>query len=172
MKKLLICTLLVGLGTAILTTLGTLTHAKDTTYIGTVETLGHSNDLTARGTVFIDTNRNSKRDADESGIAGVMVSNGREVTLTKADGSYALPAYGDMNLFITKPAGHTTPVDTDMIPQFAYIHKEKGSPKLRFGGIAPTGPLPAEINFPLIADSSGNAFDCLIFGDAQPYHGR
>ncbi|MEO0991763.1 MAG: calcineurin-like phosphoesterase family protein, partial [Pseudomonadota bacterium] len=106
------------------------------------------------------------------GVAGVMVSNGREVVLTDADGTYAIPAYDDMNLFVTKPAGHTTPVDDYMVPQFAYIHKIEGSPPLRFGGIAATGPLPEAINFPLIADGSGDQFNCLIFGDAQTYTNR
>ena len=145
--------------------------AKDTSYIGSVETMpGASEDDMARGTVFLDANRNSKLDTGETGIAGVMVSNGREVTVTGDDGSYALPAYGDMNLFITKPAGYAAPKDEDLVPQFAYVHKEAGSPALRFGGIEATGPLPAAINFPLIADNSDReSFECLVFGDAQPY---
>ena len=83
-----------------------------------------------------------------------------------------LPAYDDMNLFITKPAGHATPVDADMVPQFNYVHKIAGSPNLRFGGIEPTGPLPRAINFPLIEDPVGARFQCLVFGDTQPYTNR
>ncbi|MDA4844482.1 calcineurin-like phosphoesterase family protein [Hoeflea poritis] len=147
-------------------------HAKDATYVGSVETISGDAGGKARGTVFLDANRNSRLDNGESGIEGVMVSNGREVVLTGADGKYELPAYDDMNLFVTKPAGHATPVDKDMIPQFNYIHKVAGSPDLRFGGIKPTGPLPAQINFPLIADGSGSSFDCLIFGDVQAYTNR
>lgn len=143
---------------------------KDTTYIGTVQAVGAAGGNTARGTVFLDANRNSKLDRGERGIAGVQVSNGREVVLTAGDGSYELPAYGDMNLFITKPAGYATPVSREMVPQFAYVHKEAGSPPLRFGGIKTTGRLPQAINFPLIKDNSArHTFDCLIFGDAQPY---
>jgi len=144
--------------------------AKDTAYIGSVEAVaGDAADM-ARGHVFLDANRNSVMDEGETGLEGVMVSNGREVALTDATGAYELPAYGDMNLFITKPAGYTAPVDEYLVPQFAYIHKEEGSPDLRFGGVAPTGPLPAAINFPLIEDDSDRAdFECLVFGDAQPY---
>ena len=109
----------------------------------------------ARGKVFLDANRNSRHDPNETGIAGVMVSNGREVVVTRFDGSYELPAYEDMNLFITKPAGYSAPVSDEMVPQFSYIHKMAGSPDLHFGGIAPTGPLPQAINFPLIEDPSG-----------------
>ncbi len=157
------------LGLLLATAVAVPAAAKDAAYIGTVQAVGAEGADTARGTVFLDVNRNSILDADEAGIAGVMVSNGREVVLTGADGTYAIPAYDDMNLFVTKPAGHAVPVDEDMVPQFAYVHKLAGSPDLRFGGIEPTGPLPAEINFPLIADGSGDAFDCLVFGDVQAY---
>ncbi|MEM7614676.1 MAG: calcineurin-like phosphoesterase C-terminal domain-containing protein, partial [Pseudomonadota bacterium] len=144
--------------------------AKDATYLGGVEAVpGDGGGEVARGTVFLDANRNSTLDEGEPGIEGVQVSNGREVVLTGADGTYALPAYDDMNLFITKPAAYVTPVNAQMVPQFSYIHKEAGSPPLRFGGIEPTGPLPAAINFPLIEDPVGADFDCLVFGDTQPY---
>ncbi|MEL6294029.1 MAG: calcineurin-like phosphoesterase family protein [Pseudomonadota bacterium] len=166
MKKLLLTTALSLLaGTAM---------AKDPSYIGSVEVIRGSGDGadTARGTVFRDANRNSRLDAGEEGIGGVQVSNGREVVLTNDDGTYELPAYDDMNLMITKPAGHTTPVSADMVPQFAYIHKVEGSPDLRFGGIEPTGALPEAVNFPLIEDGSDATFNCLVFGDAQTYSNR
>lgn len=152
--------------------LATSALAKDPTYIGTVEIVAGAPAEMASGTVFLDANRNAKLDPGEAGIAGVAVSNGREVTLTGADGTYALPAYEDMNLFITQPAGHSSPLSEDMVPQFFYIHKVAGSPDLRFGGIAPTGPLPAAINFPLIEDGSDDQFSCMAFGDAQPYSNR
>ncbi|MCY4302715.1 MAG: hypothetical protein OXC68_13410 [Aestuariivita sp.] len=145
--------------------------AKDIRYIGSVETI--SGDISAdmaRGTVFLDTNRNSSFDSTGIGIEGVLVSNGREIVTTRADGTYKLPVYDDMNLLITKPSGYAALVDDMLIPQFNYIHKVAGSPDLRFGGIDPTGPMPTAINFPLIKDNSARmAFECLIFGDAQPY---
>ncbi|MEM8595757.1 MAG: calcineurin-like phosphoesterase family protein [Pseudomonadota bacterium] len=147
-------------------------QAKDPTYIGQVEVIAGESDGTARGHVFEDLNRNSQRDAGEPGLSGVAVSNGREVVLTDSAGAWALPAVGDMNVFVTKPAGFATPLSPDMVPQFAYIHKEAGSPPLRFGGIAPTGPLPGAINFPLVRDGTGDRFDCLVFGDPQPYSNR
>ncbi|WP_299916911.1 calcineurin-like phosphoesterase family protein [uncultured Roseobacter sp.] len=146
--------------------------AKDVSYIGAVETVaGEATDV-ARGTVFLDSNRNAALDDGEPGVPGVIVSNGRKVVISGEDGSYELPAYGDMNLFITKPAGYVTPVNAQMVPQFAYVHKEAGSPDLRFGGLDPTGPLPAAINFPLIEDAQDTTFDCLVFGDPQPYSNR
>ncbi len=146
-------------------------QAKDISYIGSVQAVpGETGADMARGTVFLDANRNSSLDAGETGVAGVLVSNGREVVATGEDGTYELPVYGDMNLFITKPSGYATPMDDFLVPQFSYIHKEEGSPDLRFGGIEPTGPMPSAVNFPLIEDNSARAgFDCLVFGDAQPY---
>ena len=144
--------------------------AKDVDYIGTVEVVrGTLPAKAARGTVFLDANRNARLDEGESGVPDVAVSNGREVVSTRPDGSYELPAYRDMNLFITKPAGYTTPVSEEMVPQFHYIHKIEGSPPLRFGGIEATGPLPEAINFPLVPDPVGDTFSCLVFGDAQTY---
>jgi hypothetical protein len=147
--------------------------AKDVSYIGSVHVVrGDAAGDMARGTVFLDANRNAMLDQGEAGVAGVLVSNGLEVVATDASGTYELPAYDDMNLFITKPAGYAVPVDQDMVPQFNYIHKLAGSPPLRYGGIEPTGPLPQAINFPLIEDNVGDEFQCLVFGDPQPYNNR
>ncbi|OIQ29861.1 MAG: hypothetical protein BM562_10755 [Alphaproteobacteria bacterium MedPE-SWcel] len=144
-------------------------QAKDATYIGSIQTIAGPRSSEATGTVFVDRNRNSRHDADEAGLEGVAVTNGREVVLTDADGHYSLPAYDDMNLSVVKPAGYAVPLDADMVPQFAYAHKAEGSAHLRFGGIAATGPLPASINFPLIEDPVGSGFNCIAFGDPQPY---
>ncbi|MEM9222029.1 MAG: calcineurin-like phosphoesterase family protein [Pseudomonadota bacterium] len=149
--------------------------AKDTSYIGNVQLVrgeGQASASTAKGTVFIDANRNSILDEGEDGVAGVAVSNGREVVLTDDDGAYELPAYGDMNLFITKPADHAVPVDATMVPQFFYVHKEAGSPDLRYGGLEATGPLPEAVNFPLITAPEGSAFKAMAFGDTQTYSNR
>ncbi|WP_265519590.1 calcineurin-like phosphoesterase family protein [Nitratireductor luteus] len=146
--------------------------AKDTSYIGSVHTVSGTAANMARGKVFLDANRNARLDEGEGGVEGVLVSNGREVVKTDATGAYELPAYDDMNLFITKPAGYAVPVSEEMVPQFHYIHKAAGSPDLRFGGIEPTGLLPEAINFPLVEDDIGDQFSCLVFGDPQPYNNR
>ncbi|MDE0111730.1 MAG: hypothetical protein OXN84_05515, partial [Albidovulum sp.] len=55
-------------------------HAKDATYIGSVEAVPGDKTLDlAQGTVFLDLNRNSRFDSNETGLPGVIVSNGREV---------------------------------------------------------------------------------------------
>ncbi|MCQ8185802.1 calcineurin-like phosphoesterase C-terminal domain-containing protein [Parvularcula maris] len=124
----------------------------------------------AVGVVFEDRNRNSRRDEGEPGIRGVKVSNGRDVVVTGADGSYAIPALDDMSLFVVQPAGYQVPHDTSWVPQFSYEHKPGGSPKpLRFGGLEPTGPLPSAINFPLIRTGAQASYRCAVLGDPQTY---
>jgi hypothetical protein len=133
------------------------------------------------GYVFRDINRNGKFNKRERGIAGVMVSNGRDVVLTDRRGRYELPAptaeeeANGISIFITKPAGCEVPMDQDNVPQFFYHHKPDGSPanirgdKFRFGGLTPTGPLPENINFPLIKGKKKRRFKIAVSGDTQPY---
>lgn len=122
----------------------------------------------ATGTVYLDSNKNRVRDADEQGLEGVRVSNGREVVVTNASGQYTLPVDDDTILFVIKPSGYRTVIDELNIPRSYYIHKPNGSPKLDFPGVAPTGPLPATVDFPLYQVTEPTAFDVVFFGDPQP----
>ena len=123
---------------------------------------------TVNGFVYQDINGNGVRDAQEPGIADVAVTNGRAVCLTGSDGQYALPATDDMIVSVIKPSGYAVPLNATNQPQFYYIHKPDGSPKLRHAGVAPTGPLPASVDFPLIPQEESKEFTALIFGDPQP----
>jgi hypothetical protein len=133
------------------------------------------------GIVFEDLNRDGIFQSGEPGIGGVMVSNGLRVVLTDRRGKYRLPAVtakdriDGITIFITKPAGYDVPLDRDNVPQFFYHHLPAGSPpgvhggSLRFGGLPPTGPLPARINFPLIRTTKRNTFKVVVSGDTQAY---
>ncbi|MEM1087246.1 MAG: calcineurin-like phosphoesterase C-terminal domain-containing protein [Pseudomonadota bacterium] len=124
----------------------------------------------AKGVVFLDSNQNSVQDEGENGLAGVKVSNGRDVVLTDTSGAYALPSRDDMAVFVIQPSGYQVPHNDSWVPQFAYQHKPDGSPKkLRYGGLPATGPLPQAINFPLIKSGVGDDFGCAILGDPQTY---
>ncbi|MAD06310.1 MAG: Cna protein B-type domain containing protein [Gammaproteobacteria bacterium] len=124
---------------------------------------------TATGRVFIDENRNGLLDEGEVGLANVRVSNGASVVRTDATGRYRLAADEQTIIFITKPSNYAIPVNQHMLPQFYYIHQPNGSPaRLRYKGIEPTGPLPAEINFPLIERPEKKKFEALLFADTQP----
>ena len=124
---------------------------------------------TATGRVFIDENRNGLLDEGEVGLANVRVSNGTSVVRTDATGRYRLAADEQTIIFITKPSNYAIPVNQHMLPQFYYIHQPNGSPAgMRYKGIEPTGPLPAEINFPLIERPEKKKFEALLFADTQP----
>jgi hypothetical protein len=121
----------------------------------------------ARGVVFEDRNRNGIRDAGDAGVAGVLVSNQREVTRTDVLGEWRLPAREDCIFFVVKPAGWMTPVDAHNLPQFYTIHKPDGSPRLRYGGVRPTGPLPESVDFPLLRRPEPGRFQAIFFADPQ-----
>ena len=126
---------------------------------------------TATGTVFLDTNGNHVMDDNEEGVPGVRVSNGQDIVKTDANGQYSLAVSDDTILFVIKPRGFMTPVDENRLPRFYYIHKPHGSPEgLKYAGIAPTGPLPESIDFPLTEQSEADTFKVLVFGDTQPYN--
>lgn len=147
-----------------------------TDYVGSVEVVrdsGAEPPKTVRGVVFNDADQDSRSDGGrERGIAGVAVSNGRDVVRTDRDGRYELPVYDGMTVFVTKPAGYLTPVDSDGFPQFFYHHLPEGSPDLRFDGLPPTGPLPKAINFPLLRSPELGEMNCAVIGDTQTYSNR
>lgn len=124
-----------------------------------------------KGFVFVDADKDSVKDAGEKGIAGVAVSNGRDVVRTGQDGSYALPAFDRMTVFATQPSGYAVPVDEDNIAQFSYNHFPNGSPKLKYGGVAATGALPQAVNFPMVESSATAQTEqnCAIASDTQAY---
>ncbi len=123
---------------------------------------------TATGIVFHDKNWNGRRDSGEEGLSNVRVSNQRDIVKTDKDGRYRLPVDDDTILFVIKPKGYATPLDENNLPKFYYIHKPNGSPKQKFPGVPPTGPLPASVDFPLRPQREPNKFRAIFFGDPQP----
>ncbi len=122
---------------------------------------------TATGVVFDDANANGARDGDEPGIAGVGVSNGTEVTTTDEQGRWTLPCDDDCILFVIKPTGWAVPLSEDNVPRFYTIHKPDGSPQMKYDGVAPTGPLPASVDFALRRSEEPGEFRALLIGDTQ-----
>jgi 3',5'-cyclic AMP phosphodiesterase CpdA len=125
------------------------------------------------GIVFEDLNQNGAYDTDEQGIAGVAVSNGREVVQTGADGAYTLPLYDGMVGFAVKPSGYAFPLDENNLPRFSYVYEPSGSPEFiaEYDGVAPTGELPASVDFALVKVDEPDTFDALMVGDTQVTNG-
>jgi hypothetical protein len=123
----------------------------------------------ASGYVFLDANENGKKDRRENGIANVAVSNGRDVVLTDKSGKYELPVQNDNIIFVIKPSGYQSPLNSYYQYQNYYTHKPQGSPKLKYEGVASTGTLPKSIDFPLMVTDESKEFTALVFGDPQAY---
>lgn len=126
----------------------------------------------ARGHVFEDLNGNRLREAGEPGLAGVMVSNGRDVTVTDSRGRWSLPAGSEETFFVIQPAGWRVPVSARQLPQFYHLHREHGSIPLEHAGIDATGPLPESIDFPLRRvpdEAAGSPVRVLLVADPQPH---
>ncbi len=123
---------------------------------------------TVVGIVFADKNASGAFDEGDLPLANVRVSNGREVVLTDAEGRYALPIDGDGEIFVIKPRDYQVPHSKDHLPQFYYLHRPNGSPETQFAGIAPTGPLPASVDFALTPKKEPEEFNVVVFGDPQP----
>ncbi|GAA5081562.1 calcineurin-like phosphoesterase C-terminal domain-containing protein [Lysobacter panacisoli] len=128
-------------------------------------TVAHAAD--AVGTVYDDVNRNGQRDRNERGIAGIKVSNGRELALTDAQGRYTLPARDGSTLFVIKPPSYAVANGDNGLPRFWHHVFPQGSPALRYGGIAPT--TSDGYDFPLHRErAQPRDLDMLLFGDPQP----
>jgi hypothetical protein len=87
---------------------------------------------------------------------------------TDSRGQYVLPVSNDTVLFVIKPRDWSTALDADGISRGYYVHKPAGSPKTQYPGVAPTGPLPASVDFALTPQQESKKFDVLVFGDPQP----
>jgi hypothetical protein len=144
-----------------------ITLATATSSIG--QAFAMNDDRAARGVVFEDCSGTGRRQTGDPGIAGVLVSNGREVVRTDQDGRYALPVDDETIIFVIKPTGYSVPVERGvMLPRFYYIHQPKGTPAhlgLRYRGIEPSGPLPGSIDFALKKVDEPTCFDVLMFAD-------
>ncbi|QGY02659.1 Cna protein B-type domain containing protein [Methylobacterium mesophilicum SR1.6/6] len=104
-------------------------------------------------------------------LPGVLISNGREVARTDDQGRYRLPLQGDGAIFVIKPPGYALPRDAENVPRHSYIHQPGGTPAelgLRYGGVAPTGKLPASLDFTLTRIDEPADYDVLLFTDPQP----
>lgn len=123
------------------------------------------------GIVYESRSGSNVRQAGDPAIAGVLVSNGREVARTDATGRYTLPLQGDGIIFVIKPTGFSVPLDSNNLPRFSYIHQPGGTPPelgLRFRGIASTGPLPPSVDFGLTRANESSIYDAIMFTDPQP----
>ncbi|WP_158807626.1 calcineurin-like phosphoesterase family protein [Beijerinckia sp. L45] len=127
---------------------------------------------TVTGTVREDISRTGGHAITDLPLPGVLVSNGREVVRTDANGRYTLPIEPGMTVFVIKPSGFAVPGNLDThLPLFSYVYEPDGTPEtlgLRYPGLLPTGFLPNFIDFPLIRVPEPSRFDVVLLTDPQP----
>lgn len=131
-------------------------------------TLYAQNRLSVKGIVFHDKNENGVFDSGDKPLKDVAVSNSREVAVTNRKGEYELPLHDNSAIFVVKPRNWTVPVDENQVPQFYKMYSTTGISGTKYEGLAPTGPLPESVDFPLLPSEEPDKLKALIFGDTQP----
>jgi len=108
------------------------------------------------GIVYGDANRNGNQDHGESGIPGVVLSNGRDVVRTDRDGRWKLSLRSDSLIFLIKPSGFEIQKNELYLPQ--HYRSFSGGSSLDSVG---------EMAFPLRPNPENDRFTVLLFGDPQ-----
>lgn len=126
----------------------------------------------AEGQVYIDTNGNGQHDAAEPGVANIKLSNGRDIVLSNVDGRYRIGISEGDTLFVIKPAGYRFPTSKAGLPVFWKHHYPKGSPTLRYGGIAPTDARRSDFALLPEADAGSGKLELLLIADSQVSNAR
>lgn len=126
----------------------------------------------AQGYVYEDLDGNLIKDRKEKGIPDVLVSDGRQVVETDGNGFWNMDVCNHCVLFVIKPKGYISSRQADGKMKSYYIHKENGSPAMKYKGSDPTGPLPESVDFPMVKYDDPENFSFFIFGDPQPYTKR
>lgn len=123
------------------------------------------------GIVYEDTNRNAVHDAGEPGLPGLGVSDGTRIVRTDAAGRYTIEVGDDCTVFVLKPRGYAPPLSATGLPLFYHHHVPAGTrdTSYRFKGLAPTGPAPASLDFPLHRQEEPDTYHVLVTADPQPY---
>lgn len=121
-----------------------------------------------RGEVFEDLNVDGARQTGEPAIAGVLVSNGVEVVETDTVGRYQLNAPSHGAVFVIQPRGFSVLRDKTNTPRFYRLFRPSNGPDLGYPSPAPSGPLPASLDFGLTRGGPGPQFRALLFADPQP----
>ena len=105
----------------------------------------------ATGVVFDDRNGDGVRGDAEPGLASVEVSNGVDVAVTAADGSYQIADRAGAGVFVVKPRGWAPALGRDNLPQF---HLQPGPGR--------------RADFALHRVDEPDGLRALIFTDTQP----
>lgn len=121
------------------------------------------------GVVFHDKNGNGHYDgAIDLPLAGVAVSNGKDVVVTNEKGEYKLPFRDNAATFVIKPRNWSVSVDENNMPLFYKFYSSSGLSGTKYEGLPATGLPTAPVNFAMQPSEEPDNLKVLVFGDTQP----
>jgi hypothetical protein len=127
---------------------------------------------TISGTVYHDQDRDSSDDRQEAGVPGVLVSNGREVVKTDANGDYRLPAYEGMTGVRDQAGGLGGPAGRAELPAVLLPPPAEGLAAAPLRRTAADRPAAAADQLPdraVRGAQPGSSINCAVIGDTQTY---
>jgi hypothetical protein len=127
--------------------------------------LGIAAPVVANGTVFHDRRGTGTRLPGDPGIAGVMVSNGRDVVLTDAEGRWRLPVAEGDDVFLIKPPHWATPSGAGGVPRISVPHNFAERVNEAAGSAERRSPT---IEFALTRVRENARFEAVLMADTQP----
>ncbi|PNS08352.1 calcineurin-like phosphoesterase C-terminal domain-containing protein [Solilutibacter silvestris] len=132
---------------------------------GLVSTIASA--ATMAGRVCLDPGNATSCPAKAQGVADVAISNGRQIVRSDAQGRYRIDVQDGDTVFVIKPATMAFANGANGLPRFWRHYAPNGSPKLKYGGLAPSSSLQFDVALRPLGKVPG-ALDLLLFGDPQP----
>lgn len=120
------------------------------------------------GTVFLDNNGNGNREPGEPGLPGIRVSDGEQVVVTDAVGSYLLVTPSGRSTFLIKPAGFHAWPRLDGLPNTWVNVQTQAGPPLRYGGVPLSSAACKDFALARDQEAPPSSLEVLVFGDPQP----
>lgn len=127
------------------------------------------------GKVYQERDGKPGRGPTDPGLAGVQVSNGRQIVRSAGDGSYRLSVRPGDTVFVVKPDDYAFTKDAEGLPAFWRHYHPDGSPTLRYRGIAATTAALNAYDFALLPErrrARREGFQMLVFSDPQTANPR
>lgn len=120
-----------------------------------------------RGHVYVDANGNGVRDVREAGLAKVVVSNGRDVVQTDADGAYRIDVRPGDIVFAVKPGGYSAHRRENGLPAFWQAYQPDSPEPFKYGGLSQALSLQFDVGFQAERKRPAGPTRVLLFADPQ-----
>lgn len=105
------------------------------------------------GFVFEDKNGNGLFDSFDNPLSNVLISNGKEIVKTNKKGEYSIEVLPYNPIFVIKPKGYISPINSDKVIEFFINPSDIKDEK--------------QVNFPLYKNKEKSKVKAVILGDPQ-----